>query len=98
MAERRSDIEISARAPTGQRPAQDAVAPASFRVGGVLARERSVSKVRCFEGSASAGWDVICTYFDSTMGERMKLGYRVGPGSAISSSGSVPAGMPLPAA
>jgi hypothetical protein len=41
---------------------------------------------------------VICTYFDATMGERMKLGYRVGPGSAITSSGAVPEGMPLPAA
>ena len=65
----------------------------------LLAREVSAaSDVRCFEGDARDSWDVICTYFDATMGARMKLGYRVGPGAAITGSGSVPEEMPLPAA
>jgi hypothetical protein len=57
-----------------------------------------VSDVRCFDADGSDGWDVVCTYFDARLGERMKSGYRWGPNSAIMSGGSVPANMHLPAA
>jgi hypothetical protein len=57
-----------------------------------------VSDVRCTEADGSDGWDVVCTYFDARMGERMKSGYRWGPSSSIIGGGAVPENMPLPAA
>jgi hypothetical protein len=82
----------------GEQPDPQAPLQSAAGLAALLARERSVSDVRCVEADGSDGWDFICTYFDATMGERMKLAYRVGPGSAITGSGSVPEGMPLPAA
>jgi hypothetical protein len=64
-----------------------------------LAQESDqVSDVRCIEADGSDGWDMICTYFDARLGERMKSGYRFGPNSALMSGGAVPEAMPLPAA
>jgi hypothetical protein len=64
-----------------------------------LAQESDqVSDVRCFDANESDGWDLIRTYLDARTGERLKSGYRIGPGSVISSDGAVPEDMPLPAA
>jgi hypothetical protein len=83
----------------GVRPDPDAPAQSLAGLAALLEREASsASDVRCFEGHAGDGWDAICTYFDATMGERMKLGFQVGPGAAITGGGSVPEEMPLPAA
>jgi hypothetical protein len=82
----------------GVQPDPEAPLQSAAGLAALLARERSVSDVRCFEADGHDGWDVVCTYFDASLGERMKLAYQVGPGSAISGSGSVPEGMPLPAA
>jgi hypothetical protein len=57
-----------------------------------------VSDVRCVEADGSDGYDVVCTFFDARMGERMKSGYRWGPSSSIIGGGAVPENMPLPAA
>jgi hypothetical protein len=91
--------QLDCKPEKGVRPDPDAPAQSVAGLAALLARESSGSaNVRCFEGNAGDGWDAICTYFDATMRERMKLGFRVGPGAAITSSGSVPEEVPLPAA
>jgi hypothetical protein len=57
-----------------------------------------ISDVRCIEAEGSDGWDMICTYSDGRLGERMKSGFRFGPNSTLMSGGAVPEAMPLPAA
>jgi hypothetical protein len=91
--------QLDCKPEKGVRPDSDAPVQSLAGLAALLARESSgASEVRCFEGNGGDGWDVICTYFDATMGERMKLGFRVGPGAAITGSGSVPEETPLPAA
>jgi hypothetical protein len=91
--------QLDCKPEKGVRPDSDAPVQSVAGLAALLARESSGSSdVRCFEGNAGDGWDVICTYFDGSMGERMKLGFRVGPGAAITGSGSVPEETPLPAA
>jgi hypothetical protein len=81
----------------GTKPDPNAPMQSTAGLAALLAREASsASDVRCFEGAASDAWDVICTYLDATMGERMKLGFRVGRGGRITGSGSVPEEMSLP--
>jgi len=82
----------------GEQPDADAPAQSPAGLAAQLDQESEVSDVRCFEAEASDGWDVICTYFDTRLGERMKSGYRWGPNSTVMSGGSVPAGSSLPPA
>jgi hypothetical protein len=83
---------------SGKQPDPEAAPHSAAGFAARTAQELSVSDVRCFEAEGSDGWDVVCTYFDPRMGERMKLAYRVDPLGAISSSGAVPGSMPLPPA
>jgi hypothetical protein len=53
--------------------------------------------VRCIDAAGHEGWDFVCTYFDPTLGKRMKVGHAVeADGMALVGSGSVPADSWLP--
>jgi hypothetical protein len=53
--------------------------------------------VRCIEAADHEGWDYVCTYYDPTLGKRMKVGQAVDAGGmALVGSGSVPEDSSLP--
>jgi hypothetical protein len=72
---------LDCRPEQGERPDLDAPLESPAGLAAHLAQESDqVSAVRCFEANKSDGWDLICTYFDPRTDERMKSGYRIGPG------------------
>jgi hypothetical protein len=90
---------LDCRPEQGEQPDLDAPLESPAGLAAQLAQESDqVSDVRCFDANESDEWDLIRTYLDARTGERLKSGYRIGPGSVISSDGAVPEDMPLPAA
>src|ERR687891_122687 len=59
--------------------------------------ERHFVDVRCIDAAGHEGWDFVCTYYDPTLGKRMKVGQSVvAGGKALVGSGSVPEDSWLP--
>jgi hypothetical protein len=97
-ADDEEELLLDCKPEDGEQPDPEAPLQSAAGVAALLDRESDqVSEVRCIEADRSDGYDVICTYFDARMGERMKTGYRWGPNSTISGGGAVPADMALPA-
>ena len=95
------DVEqrLECESEQGVQPDPDAPRQSPAGLAALLDEESDqVSDVRCVEADGSDGYDVVCTYFDARMGDRMKSGYRWGPESSIIGGGSVPADMSLPPA